>query len=598
VAAFRYVAFACNAAALLAQLAAATGGSSWSRSGEISAYGRLLSSGLLGVAEIRYDLRSGRYAKRFVLPVAGERTEVYDGRIVWSRDISGGVHPYDAWYPRARAVTDAYLIRRGYASSDAATFSCLPGESDGDRRLDRVRVLPRGGVPAVLSIDARTHLLDSVAIRTPITTDVMWFSDYRQAGSLVLPFGIASGSLFEPANADRIAVTRYSVTRDVNAAHFQKPVSAPNARMLDGVQFTTVPAILEGRQLLVWASINGHVPMPFILDTGGHAILDSVGSKMLGLQGAGSGVSGGAGAGTIGLQYTRVASVRIGKAVLYDQPFLIIPYPYSFYERGRRAPLAGILGLEWFERFAARVDYSRQTLTLTPLARFHPSARATPVAIRFQEDMPLAPAAADGHAGEFGVDTGNAGLLILYGDFLQRTGLLAKYAPGYTVRGQGTGGGNTGRVQKLRAFNFGGSDLANIDADFTQMKTGAFSSWTEAGDLGLSVLSRFTPAFDYASETLYLESVKRPYVTRVNRSGLGFTKNEAGAIDVVAVRPGSVAAALGIVAGDRIVAVNGKPAADLSSADFLEIVTASSGTAVTLTVQHGAAERAVRLMLR
>ena len=200
--------------------------------------------------------------------------------------------------------------------------------------------------------------------------------------------------------------------------------------------------------------------MPFILDTGGHAILDTVAARMLGVHATGSGVSGGAGAGTIALQYARVRSIRIGNAELLDQPMLVIPYSYDFYERGRRVPLAGILGLEWFERYAARIDYIGKRLTLTPLRNFRMSAAATRVPIRFQEDMPLAPAAADGHAGSFGVDTGNAGMLVLYGDFLRRTGLLAKYAGGYTVRGQGTGGANTGRIETLARFSIGGTRAA------------------------------------------------------------------------------------------------------------------------------------------
>jgi hypothetical protein len=371
-----------------------------------------------------------------------------------------------------------------------------------------------------------------------------------------------------------------------------------DARMLAGTSATTVPIALEGDQLFVWASIDGRAPMPFILDSGGHAILDGAAAKTLGLRGTGGGVSGGAGAGTIALEYTRVASVRIGDAELLDQPFLVIPYPYSFYERGRKVPLAGILGLEWFERYATRIDYARKRLTLTPLTSFAYRGRGAAVPIRFQEDMPLAHAAADGSVGDFGVDTGNAGILILYGDFLRRTELLAKYGQGYTVHGGGTGGSNTGRLETLARFDIGGHEIPKLLADFTQMKTGAFSSWTEAGDLGLSVLSRFTPTFDYANQTLYLEPLAHPLIIPRNRSGIGFTKNGPDAIDVVAVRPNSAASALGIVAGDQILAVNDTGARDLSAADFVAIVTGRAGTVLRLTVRHGTTTRELELVLR
>lgn len=591
-------AVACNAAALLAHVATATGGAAWKTVAEISASGRLASSGFHGAAELYDDLHGGRYAMRSALPVKGTTVEVYDGHRVWVRDISGGVHAYDSWYPRARAVTERYLTRRAYLDPHtSATITCEP-PAKGSSGIAVLRVEPRGGIAAALAIDTRTYLLDSIAIRTPISVDITNFGDYRQLGTLVLPFSISIGSPFEPENADRIAVTHYRVSRVVNGNDFRKPVPLPNARMAGNAKSTTVPIVLEGRQLLVWASIDGRARMPFILDTGGHAILDTVAAKMLGVRGYGSGVSGGAGAGTIALRYARVRSMRIGDAELLDQPMLVVPYDYGFYERGRRMPLAGILGLEWFERYDVRIDYIGKHLTLAPLSSFRYRGNAAHVPIYFQEDMPLARASADGHSGDFGVDTGNAGLLTLYGDFLRRTGLLTKYRAGDTIRGQGTGGTNTGRFQTLASFSIGGHAIRNIPADFTQMKSGSFGSWTEAGDLGLTVLSHFTPTFDYADEMLYLAPLAQPLLIPPNRSGLSFAKNRPKAIDVVAVRPNSAASAAGIDAGDQIVAVNGQDASNFSRADFVDLVTAPAGTALKLRIQHGSSIRDVTLILR
>jgi hypothetical protein len=589
----------CNPGALFSQVAAATGGAAWKSVGEVSAVGNLRSSGLNGTAAFHDDMRGGRYTNRQTLSVAGETLEVYDGGTDWVRDISGGVHAYDAWYPRALALTQAYLTRRAYlAPNPQGTFSCVGTGSSGSDTTQLVRVQPPGAIPATLAINNRTHLVESIAIRAPIETDITTFADYRQVGRLVLPFAISHASSFEPENGDRTDVTRYTVSVNATASDFQKPREIDNARTLANANSTTVPVALEGRQLLVWASINGRAPMPFILDTGGHAILDTAAAKILGVRGFGAGVSGGAGSGTIGLQYARVRSMRIGNAELLDQPMLVIPYPYDFYERGKRVPLAGILGLEWFERYAARIDYAKRNLTLTPLANFTFRGAATRVPIRFQQDMPLANAAADGNYGWFGVDTGNAGLLILYGDYLRRTGLFAKYTPGATIKGSGTGGSNSGTIQTLSSFGIGGSNIRSLKADFTQMKTGSFSSWTEAGDLGLTVLSHFTPTFDYANGTLYLEPVAHPLDIPPNRSGIAFTKNQSSTIDVEAVRPNSPATVAGIVAGDTITAVNGRSASEFSSADFLDLVTAPAGSVVRLTIRRGANTRAVELTLR
>src|ERR1700678_333600 len=184
-------ALSCNPSALFAQVAAATGGAAWKTVGEVSAVGNLASSGLHGTASFNEDVRFGRYANRSVLPVAGTTIEVYDGRADWARDISGGVHAYDSWYPHARALTEAYLTRRAYLDPSApAKFTCAGTGTNGGDPTDLVQVQPPGGVPATVAIDSHTHLIDSISIRSPIETDVTTFADYRQIGGLVLPFSI------------------------------------------------------------------------------------------------------------------------------------------------------------------------------------------------------------------------------------------------------------------------------------------------------------------------------------------------------------------------------------------------------------------------
>lgn len=575
-------------------------GTAWSHTAEATALGTARISGLNGSAVFASDLQTGRYAQRFDIDVMGSSAEVFDGRTIWAEDISGGVHPLDAPFARRRGTTDAYLTRRGYLTHDGSTtFRCLGSAQENGRIVERVSVEPAGGIPALLSIDARTHLLESISERWPTTTSVTRFSDYRDVDGLVLPFSIESGTEAEPENGYAITVRRYVVRPKSYPPDFNRPRESGGVAMLGGAASTTVPIRIEGRQLLVWASIDGHAPMPFILDTGGHAILTAQAARSLGLRGRGAGVSGGSGAGTISLQYVPVATVRIGEAELSRQTFLVIPYPYSFYERGEEQPLAGILGLEIFERFATRIDYGRKRLTLTPLTRYAHSAgggRALPIC--FQEDMPLGEATADGRNGLFGIDTGNAGSLILFGAFLQSSGILHAYPNGNRAEGRGTGGGNSGWIVRLHRFTVSGKTFDSIPTFMTQMKSGAFSSWTEAGNFGYEILSRFVPTFDYARGTLYLDD--SPFATGPpkNRAGFAADKDDPDGFSVLRVNPGSPAASAGIALGDRIVAIDGKPAKRFSYGDLYDLVTAGSVKTLRLTVVRGNQRRDVVLVLR
>jgi hypothetical protein len=591
----------CRATQILTQMRSATGAGNWAGIAETSAYGRVVTSGLRGTGRFDNDVVRGRSALRFNVAVMGSEAQVYDGSTVWSQDISGGVRPYDSPYARKQSITDAYLARRGYFNqSDPATLTCLGKRLDGGRSITVIRVQPSGGSPADLAIDAQTHLLTSVTERAPLEMSIVTYADYRTIGGVVLPFSLSSGTKADRSADYSVAVTRYALRHSARDTDFAKPIPPANARIVGGSASTAIPMKLEGRQLLVWASINGLAPMPFILDTGGHAILTSAAAKAMNLSGLGAGTSSGAGTGTISTQYARVKSIRIGNAELLDQPMLVIPYPYSFYERGKNVPLAGIIGLEFFERFVTRLDYGERTVTFTSPSAFRYRGHGTTVPFTFESepDMPMVEAAADGHPGLFGIDTGNAGILILFGDYLRHTGILTRYAPGILLIGLGTGGTNTGRLQTLARFAIGASSLTDVASNFTQMTSGAFSASTQAGNMGLSILSRFIPTFDYARQVIHLDPPTRPTAFSPNRGGLGFVKNEPDAFDVILVTPRAPAASAGIVIGDHIVGVNGKPASAYSSADLFDLIAQPAGTELRLRVQHAGTTRDTTIVLR
>src|SRR5215469_10952160 len=111
----------CEAPPVFAAMRVAEGATSWQRAAETIAYGNATTSGLRGPATFKTDLRGGRFAREFRTYGIGSTAQVYDGSLLWARDVSGGVHPIDAPFSRRRSITDAYLARQGFfASSDPA----------------------------------------------------------------------------------------------------------------------------------------------------------------------------------------------------------------------------------------------------------------------------------------------------------------------------------------------------------------------------------------------------------------------------------------------------------------------------------------------
>jgi hypothetical protein len=279
---------------------------------------------------------------------------VYDGNGP-VQGISGGVHPLDAPFPRQEAITRAYISRYGFLSRPPKA-TCWGERVENGRRILAVRVQPPGSIPATLLFDARTHLLSGYVERFPIDIHVTTFSDYRNIGGVMLPFRITSATQFEPANADVLTIRRYALNSIAFSTDFTKP-QMQNAAVMDaGSRSTTIPMRVEDGETLVWASIDNHAAMPFLLDTGGHAIFTASAAATLKINQVGNDQSGGSKRdGGPALCASRVATY--GRRDPATAKFLVIDYPRSFWDRGAgKQPLAGILGLAHSLRDARRAS--------------------------------------------------------------------------------------------------------------------------------------------------------------------------------------------------------------------------------------------------
>src|SRR5207253_6575726 len=105
-----------------------------------------------------------------------------------------------------------------------------------------------------------------------------------------------------------------------------------------------------------------------------------------------------------------------------------------------------------------------------------------------------------------------------------------------------------------------------------------------AGNIGQSILGKFTEVFDCMRGKVYFETTKnsnRPEV--FNGAGLIFDSFGHG-LQVMTVLPGGPGARAGLQTGDVITAIDGKESGDeVNSPAFLQ----PPGTELHLTVQHG-----------
>jgi PDZ domain/Aspartyl protease len=551
-------------------------------------------SGLNGRWRKAQDIANGHMHEAVDFEVY-RSAEVWDGQNHWRQDHSGGVHALNSTFARSNAATAMWLAQYGFLRSDAggARLEYLNTQQADRGTYETLRATPPGGQPVELWFDISTGLLARSIWVMPIEITTVRYEDYRRVGRLLVPFKVVSQE--EDSVPDIVTLDRAELVKQPDRNEFAAPLVPDDWSVAGGV--TTVPISYDG-DVLIEAMLNGKGPYGFILDTGGHDILTPEAAAALGLTGTGAGSSGGSGAGKISQQYTRVDRVDIGGVTLRDQSFFIVPLQYSAVEMGAKPPLAGILGVELFERFAIELNYRARTLTLRPIANAA-EGRGVPVAIAFTDDQPIYTAKIDGIAGDNGLDTGNAGALVVQGRWAEANGLAQQMRKGLATAGFGAGGISQNRAVRADV-EVAGVNFPRIVASYSEDKKGAFSSRTEAGNIGNQIYANFTLDFDYGRNTVWFDPVPGepqqpvPYA----RAGMSIYKQAPSSFVVATVLPGGPAAQAGIAVGDQIVAVNNIPVNTLSGWDMRQLVRKPPGTKLTLDITRQSKKSMAVVILR
>lgn len=580
--------------ALLGRAREATGGKAWDKINTLSYGGADNSSGMPGRTDCVDDVKTGRMLRESDFQVVHFK-EIWDRAQHWRQDMTGGVHRLDSEFAQEATVTDEWLTRRGYFKPGAenAVLGPVHRRSDGGKTYETIRVTPAQGQAVEFWFDSVTGLLARTVRTMPTTIETATYSDYGTVNGVLLPYKITTDD--GPGNLDVFDISDYHVNTSIRDGTFQAPRTPDDTTVAGGE--TTVPIEVNGYVTLE-ARLNGQGPFAFILDTGGHAILTPEAAALLGLHAAGAGSSGGTGSGTLPIQFAKVDRVEIGGVTLVSQTFLVIPLQYATVERGHRPALAGILGLELLERLAVRLDYRNHTLTFWPRESYKHAASADAVPITFADDIPLLRARLNGIPGDFALDTGNTGSLLVQHIWADHHGFGDEMKRGIPVVAFGSGGASQSWANRLSDFELAGSTLHHFVAVYAEDEQGALSSRTEAGNIGNGILQNFALEFDYSHERIWFDRVLGFTPPPFSRSGLILFKNDPKTLVVVNTMKNSPAADAGLRQGDAIVTIGNQNIEGLSMNEVMRLLQQPPGTTVPITWSRDGHEFSASLVLK
>jgi len=588
-----------HAAQVLAANQTATAGNQWQAKDDLELRYDYKGQGMTGQVNFTQDVKRGRFVDRWV-NAPTDNAMGFDGKTAWEQEPSGTATPQEGGDVRQLAVNEAYRLQNLWWRGDrgGATVVDAGRKSKDGKTYDVLTVTPKGGKPFDAWFDSATHLLTRTVetnVTLTITTD---YSDFAPTDGVQLAHTVVidDGSGESGQQTMKLSSAKFSAA--ANETSFALPkTDLQDAEFASGVTQTTVPFLLANNHVYIQASFNGGKPLNVIVDTGGHDILVPDSAVALGIKVQGAQPSTGSGSGVTLGGVARVQSIRVGDAIVKDQPISVL----TFSNAAEGVDEQGMIGYEFIARFITRFDYGKHELTFIDKKHFDPRDAGTPVPFRFYHQFPEVLGSYDGIPSRFGIDTGARNVLSLTSPFAQRNHIIEREKNGAkALTGWGVGGPSYGYVFRGKDLRLGDVTVKSPLTEFNLDKGGVGATEAFPNNIGGGLLKRFVVTFDYDHQLMYLKPIagKVDDLDTFDRSGMWLNVADKG-FGIVNVGDGTPAAKAGIAAGDIIVAVDGKAASSLHLYDLRRrLRNDPPGTQVALTVERQGKPRKVTLVLR
>ena len=372
-------------------------------------------------------------------------------------------------------------------------------------------------------------------------------------------------------------------------------------RFISGHSSLRIPFEEDDGHIFLQVRINDSAPLWFGLDTGAiRSIVDRRRAQTLGLRFDGSQQVGGAG-GTEEAAIIKGISIKLPGVELYDQTVWALPLEAVSVANGRE--MAGIIGYELFSHFVVEIDYAALYINLYEPRSYQYSGRGESIPLTLQDGEIYAPAKVrvpghDAFEGQFVIDTGGNGTLLLTKSFVEEHKLLEAVGQTMQARGGGVGGEIQMAIGRVKSLQVGRFVFDNPVTGF--IKVGEIAAPGKTGNIGGRLLRRFRVIFDYSRRQMILEpNTHFAETDEFDMSGAALMSEPPTftVIKVVRVRPDSPAAKAGLQQQDVIAAVDRQPATSLTVSKLRKMFRVE-GREYLLTVKRGQETLEFKLKLR
>jgi hypothetical protein len=380
----------------------------------------------------------------------------------------------------------------------------------------------------------------------------------------------------------------------------RQKVRKPAANVRFENRRTSVTVSFEGENLIILlVRVNNSAPLKFLFDTGaGGSALNTLEANKLNLKKADDVDATGVG-GSVQGYLAKGISLSIAGVKVLNQRIIVLPldFPCELHD------IAGIIGYDFINEFVTEIDYEAKTLSFSDPLTYRYTGRGDLLPLVMNENTPRLRArvqlsGAPPIEGLFEIDTGSDSALTINSPFIKKHGLLSLLGAKADSVHRGVGGEAKSVDARLLSIEIGRYVITDPLVTFSKASEGSHATEDNDGPLGNEILRRFRVVIDYSRRRLMLEPnshVSDPI--EADMSGLEFDPDDCGLCKVMKVAEDSPAAEAGIKPGDEIVAINGRPNAELTSWQ-IEKLLQRNGAEPSLTLNRAGKTLVVKIKLR
>lgn len=347
--------------------------------------------------------------------------------------------------------------------------------------------------------------------------------------------------------------------------------------------------------VIIQLQINHKGPFNFVMDTGvglmiitDPSLIDSLNMpvrRILKLRGFGENESYEAYASPVlNVGIPGLTSYEINAAVLKKDQFGLSNYAGM--------PIHGLLGYEFFNNLAVKVNFSDSTITVYNPKDTRRFAKGDRIPITVEDHKPYMEASVympDGSVktSKLVIDLG-AGHPLSLENVSESSNLQKKCI--HANLGVGFSGPINGFISRVDEIRFGKYRIKNIISSFPQNDSlKNYISVKRDGNLGIGLLKKFVVVFDYPGNAIYLKpgpNFKEPF--EQDMSGLEYYADGDGfkRIIISRVEPGSAGDKIGLEKDDEILSINLKPISKMSLEEVDGIFKSHDDRSLLLEIYH------------